>query len=129
MKVFVTSYGRPDMLETCLKSLARFELDITVIDNMENGNEFRHLAAWGLELTPNEPYIVTDSDIAITEDCPDDVIDKMLEVLDRFPNVMKVGLGINTANFPDPPPVTSPPFPTTHEAGFRWRRRAMGGNW
>ena len=104
MKVFVTSYGRREMLAKCLKSLERFDLDVTVIDNTTNGNEYRHLAAWGLELVPtDEPYIVTDEDCMVTDDCPP-FVEKMLWVLDKWPKVMKVGLGINTTNFPDPPP-------------------------
>ena len=92
------------MLDKCLKSLERFELDVTVIDNTTNGNEYRHLAAWGLEVVPrDEPYIVTDEDCAITDDCPP-FVEKMLWVLEKWPDVMKVGLGINTANFLDPPP-------------------------
>jgi hypothetical protein len=103
--VFVTSFGRPAMLELCLASLRQHGLgDITVIDNTTNGNEFRHLAAWGLDLVPKDrPYIVTDGDCAIAEDCPPDYMLKMIEVLVDWP-VDKVGLGINTANFLDPVP-------------------------
>ena len=106
MKVFVTAFHRPTMLATCLESLRSHGLtDITVIDNTENGNKFRHLAAWGLGLVPkDEPYIVTDGDCAISDDCPDDFMLKMLAVLHKWP-VEKVGLGINIANFPDPLPV------------------------
>ena len=39
--VFVTTFGRATMLERCLKSLERFDFDVTVIDNATNGNEFR----------------------------------------------------------------------------------------
>jgi hypothetical protein len=108
------------MLDQCIASLQKHGLDdITVIDNTGNAdaiwlgvksvladNSYRHLAPWGLELVPKDrPYIVTDDDCAITDDCPDDFIEKMLEVLKRWPELGKVGLGINTANFPDPPPV------------------------
>lgn len=106
MKVFVTTYGRKTMLEQCLASLERFpDLEITVVDNELNGNEFRHLAPWGLDLVPtDEPYIVTDGDCAVTPECPDNFVEKMLWVLEKWPDVTKVGLGINTANFLDPPP-------------------------
>ena len=91
--------------------------EITVIDNtggmlamdgvkiVSADNSFRHLAPWGLELIPEEgPYIVSDDDCALTDDCPDDFVKKMLSVLKKYPEVVKVGLGINTANFPDPAP-------------------------
>ena len=118
--VFITTNGRFEMLERCLITiLAHGLLDITVIDNtggdcpkfggvakiVRADNTFRHLAPWGLGLTPAGYYIVTDDDCAITDDCPDDFVEKMLSVLDRYPLYTKVGLGINTANFPDPAPV------------------------
>ena len=116
--VFVTTNGRFEMLDKCLASLERFDVEVTVIDNTGGTapqyhgvqrvvahNTYRHLAAWGLELVPlDQPYIVTDEDCAIAEGCPDDFVEKMLEVLDKYPKVAKVGLGINTANFPDPAP-------------------------
>ena len=116
--IFITSYGRHQMLARCIHSLRRFNFGpITVIDNQGDApllpgvkyiradNTFRQVAPWGLGLTPKGVYVVTDGDCAITDDCPDDLLEKMREVLDRFPDVQKVGAGINTANFPDPPPV------------------------
>jgi hypothetical protein len=118
--VFITTNGRWEMLATCIASLrARGLEDITVIDNTGTGdrgiptgvnyiaadNTYRHLAPWGMGLLPvDRPYIITDDDCAITDDCPDDFVEKMLAVLKAWPEVPKVGLGINTANFPDPPP-------------------------
>lgn len=108
------------MLDTCIVSLLKHGLtDITVIDNTGGStpqhrgvktipadNSFRHLAPWGLELVPKDrPYITTDDDCAITDDCPDDFLEKMLAVLKQWPELGKVGLGINTANFPDHAPV------------------------
>ena len=118
--VFVTTNGRFAMLRTAIMSFQAHGLeDITVVDNTGGAwpgmlgvkhviadNSYRHLAAWGMGLTPGKgPYVVTDDDCAITEDCPGDFLEKMLAVLERWPDVAKVGLGINTANFPDPAPV------------------------
>lgn len=120
MKVFVTTNGRFDMLTKCIMSLRRHGLhDITIVDNtggeaptflgvkcVLSDNTYRHLAPWGLDLVPkDQPYIVTDDDCAITDDCPDDFLDKMRDLLTKYVLVTKVGLGINTANFPDPAPV------------------------
>ena len=102
--VFVTSYGRHEMRDRCLASLERFDVDVTIVDNLTNGNEFRHLAPWGLELVPDGYYIVTDEDCAITDECPDNLLEKMQWVLEKWPDIPKVGAGINTANFLDPPP-------------------------
>ena len=116
--IFVTSYGRHQMLAQCLHSLRRFNVGpITVIDNLGTApllpgvkyvkadNTFRQVAPWGLGLVPTDRfYVVTDGDCAITDDCPTDLLEKMADVLRRYPDVMKVGAGINIANFPDPAP-------------------------
>jgi hypothetical protein len=117
--VFITSYGRLDMLGECLRSI----IDkpgigkITVVDNagrvpegpffdvVQADNTHRHLAPWKLGLVPKDRYyIVTDEDCALVEGCPDDFVDNLIAVLENYPEVSKVGLGINTANFLDPPP-------------------------
>ena len=119
--VFITTNGRFEMLETSLLSILAHGLtDITIIDNtggecpkfggvakiVRADNTYRHLAPWGLELVPKRrPYITTDDDCAIIPDCPYDFVEKMLAVLHDYREVSKVGLGINTANFPDPVPV------------------------
>lgn len=129
--VFITYRDRRTMLDECLDSLFAhgFEArDITIVDNdsevplgfspyddgpehyrgcavVTTRNEARQLAPWLLGLVPEDrPYIVTDCDCAIVPDCPGDLVDVMLDVLDTFPDVAKVGLGINTSNFLDPPP-------------------------
>ena len=118
--VFVTTNGRFKMLAVCVASMQAHGLeDITVVDNTGGAwpgmvgvkhviadNSYRHLAAWGMGAVPkDQPYIVTDDDCAIVEDCPGDFVEKMLAVLNEWPEMGKVGLGINTANFPDPAPV------------------------
>ena len=126
--VFITYRDRLSMLDRCLSSLLDHgwnERSITIIDNdshhwgdigsfdepyrgcgvVQGDNSYRQLAPWGMGLVPKDrPYIVTDCDCAIVPECPDDLVEKMLEVLERWPEVAKVGLGINTANFLDPPP-------------------------
>jgi hypothetical protein len=117
--VFITYRDRADMLSACLTSLWDYGFDdVTVIDNdsarpyrewgvkvVRSDNSYRQLAPWGLGLVPKDrPYIVSDSDCMIADTCPDDLVERMLEVLERWPEVAKVGLGINTANFLDPPP-------------------------
>ncbi len=129
--VFITYRDRLSMLDRCLSSLLDHgwnERSITIIDNgdelatgriaiglaigpyrgcevVQGDNSYRQLAPWGMGLVPKDrPYIVTDCDCAIVPECPDDIVEKMLEVLKFWPEVAKVGLGINTANFLDPPP-------------------------
>ena len=117
--VYITTNGRWEMLHRCVESMRRFpELGpITVVDNtggmvamdgveiVHADNTYRHLAPWALEIVPKDrPYIVTDEDCAITDDCPEDVVNQMVVTLMKLSDVMKVGLGINTANFLDPAP-------------------------
>ena len=46
-------------------------------------------------------FIVSDPDVVPTEDCPDDAIDILSDVLDRFPDRVKAGFGIRIDDLPD----------------------------
>lgn len=100
--VFVTSFGRYEMLDKCLLSLRRFGValgPITVVDNTKNGNAFRHLAPWGLGLVPSDrPYIVCDEDIEIDPGCPSDLVERLMFASFVAP---KVGLQIRTDDVPE----------------------------
>ena len=96
---FVTSFGRTTMLELCVASLRRFNLDVTVVDNTTNGNKFRQAAPWGLGLVPKDrPYIVCDEDIEIDPECPADLIEQLLDV--SWYRRTKIGLQIRTDDVP-----------------------------
>lgn len=62
-------------------------------------------APWGAHIVDSleTPYIVTDPDVVPTEQCPMDLIPKMLEVFDRYraQGCTKVGPGIRIDNLPD----------------------------
>lgn len=89
------------MLADCLMSLSRFFEDVVVIDNTTNGNVYREQAPWGLGLVPrNQPYVVCDEDIEIDRDCPDDLVQCLLDASEIFP---KVGLQIRTDDVPEVP--------------------------
>jgi hypothetical protein len=97
--VFVTSFGRYEMLMRCLTSLDRFFDDITTVDNTANGNRFREQAPWALGLVPHDrPYIVCDEDIEIDPSCPDDLFGRLLDASFEF---YKVGLQIRTDDVPE----------------------------
>lgn len=59
---------------------------------------FGHKALWdsGIleKLNIETPYIYTDSDILLSAECPDDVIERCLMLLRRNPLLKKVGLGL-----------------------------------
>jgi hypothetical protein len=111
---FITSFGRYSMLNKCIASLKRFDLDVTVVDNTGNlsawwdvkvvhaDNTFRHLSPWALGLVPKDrPYIVCDEDIEIDRDCPDDLLDQLLDT--SWPANIKVGIQIRTDDVPEVP--------------------------
>ena len=86
------------MLEKCLASLERFDLDVTVVDNTTNGNVYREQAPWGLGLVPKDrPYIVCDEDIEIDPECPPNLVEALLDVSWHY---LKVGLQIRTDDVP-----------------------------
>jgi hypothetical protein len=49
----------------------------------------------------DRPFIVTDPDIVPYEDCPSDWIGRWFQILDEFPDIVKVGFGLPTNDLPD----------------------------
>lgn len=116
--VFVTYRDRYNfLLRTIVSLLERGFDDITVIDNdsaepltvpgivkvVRSDNTHRQLAPWMLELVPTDSYyIVQDCDIEL--DCPPDVESYLIDALEAFPQIEKIGLGIRTDDLLFPPP-------------------------
>jgi hypothetical protein len=50
---------------------------------------------------PDERFIVTDCDVIPDPDCPANWPDRMFKLLDRYPAIRKVGLGLRTDDIPD----------------------------
>lgn len=46
-------------------------------------------------------YVYTDSDVVLDESCPDDFMEKFVNVLTKYSNSQKVGFGIRIDNLPD----------------------------
>lgn len=46
-------------------------------------------------------YVVTDPDIIPASDCPSNVLEKFGQLLERYPNVVKVGFGLKIDDLPD----------------------------
>ena len=49
---------------------------------------------------PAARYIVTDCDVAVDRDCPEDWVDHLSAILEQHPDRCKVGLGLRTDNLP-----------------------------
>jgi hypothetical protein len=50
---------------------------------------------------PDERYVETDPDVVPDADCPLDAIDRFGELLDRHPDVVKVGFGLRIDDLPE----------------------------
>jgi hypothetical protein len=64
-----------------------------------------HLAPWQAgvirdRVRPEERYVETDPDVVPDEHCPLDALDYFGELLDRFPEVNKVGFGLRIDDLP-----------------------------
>lgn len=126
--VFITYRDRLPFLTQTLNSLflSGFD-DITVIDNdsdtskrapgkilctdnswreyrvIHSDNSGRQLTPWLMDLVPDDSYyIVMDCDVEL--DCPDDVAEHLIGILERHPEIPKVGLGIRVDDLLFPPP-------------------------
>ena len=66
-----------------------------------------YLALWATELYREfcgAHFIYTDSDVVPEESCPNDFIERLLDCLDRFPQLEKVGFGLRIDDIPDTNP-------------------------
>jgi hypothetical protein len=64
-----------------------------------------HLAPWeasviDIHIGPDEYYVETDCDVVPESFCPGDVLDLLRQVLDRYPEHCKAGLGLRIDNLP-----------------------------
>lgn len=119
--VFVVVRDRFEQLKSTVSQLERGEsVDIILVDNNStyeptvewlrnsphkviylNTNTGHH-APWISGLIPtNSVYCVTDPDVKLVDECPNDWPSVMLELLQRFPDQNKVGVSLRLDNIPD----------------------------
>jgi len=69
------------------------------------GQNVGHKALWLTDsvsdLRESTPFIFTDPDIVPIDDCPVDAIEMFADVLDRHPDIKKVGFGLKIDDIPD----------------------------
>lgn len=123
-QVVIISRDRLDCLQRLMTWLESAEGvgQIHIVDNastwqplVEYLHESPHTVHWlGVNLGHHAPWItgliseisqsrfvVTDPDVVPDESCPPDVIPHLHSILDRFPDVDKVGLGLRIDDLPD----------------------------
>jgi len=52
-------------------------------------------------IDPEKPFILNDSDIVPSEDCPGNVLEFLFDVMRAFPERAKIGLGLELSDLPD----------------------------
>lgn len=82
-------------------------LDATPHEVVRLGDNLGSRAIWLAELVPGEPYVYTDPDVLPTEECPLDAVDRLAFLLDRYPAVPKVALGLKLDDVRDDLPCLS----------------------
>lgn len=65
-----------------------------------------HLALWDLQVINKldlleSPIVYTDSDVIPTEYCPNDFLQYMWDLLQKYPDIPKVGFGLKIDDLPD----------------------------
>ena len=119
--VFVIVRDRFEQLRQTVQALEKSEgIDIVLVDNQTtyeptveylkssshkviylNGN-YGHHSPWSCGLVPNDShFVVTDPDVKLMDECPNDWVFYMREVLDMYPNILKVGISLRIDNLPD----------------------------
>lgn len=73
------------------------------VHNMERN--YGHLVLWESgefdDVIDHHNFVLSDCDILPVESCPPDVIARLAEILDRYPNFTKVGLCLRIDDIPD----------------------------
>ncbi len=72
----------------------------TVVQVVQLGRNLGHAALWksGIleSLSVESPYVYTDSDVVPVSECPKDFLKQFMDILQRYPLLKKVGLGLKT---------------------------------
>ncbi|NTW45580.1 MAG: glycosyltransferase family 2 protein [Candidatus Moranbacteria bacterium] len=122
--VFIVSFNRLKYLRALVSWLeASGYTDIRIVDNASTyppllsylyscghtvhrmDRNFGHLVVWESnafsDVIDRERYVVTDCDVVPDALCPLDAISYFSDVLDRYPDVTKVGFGLRIDDLPD----------------------------
>lgn len=120
--VILNSFNRPKYLEQAVASLqSRGYENIYVVDNASTyqplldyyersglrvyylSQNVGYLALWKTGVFADfagKHYVYSDGDVVLDGDCPSDFIEQLAGVLDRFPAISKVGMGLRIDDLP-----------------------------
>ena len=122
--IIINNFNRLEMLKQLISALEqRGHHNIIIIDNQSTypplldyykttpykvillDNNYGYLALWkapGLfKQFKNHFYVYTDPDVVPDEGCPDDFMNRFLNVMKKYPSCQKVGFGIRIDDLPD----------------------------
>lgn len=121
--IIINNYNRLDYLTQLIASLeARGYRNIRIIDNKSNyppllkyydtcpykvyrlAENVGYLAIWETDIYKEYEksyYVYTDSDMRIVDECPDDFMDKFINILEKYPMAQKAGFGLKIDDLPD----------------------------
>ena len=78
----------------------RLEQNTPQINVIRLGRNIGHRAIWEAGILEtmqvDTPYVYTDPDVVPVKECPSNVLQRMLEILQKYPFLKKVGLGLKT---------------------------------
>ena len=78
----------------------RLEQNVPQINVIRLGRNIGHRALWEAGILEtmqvDTPYVYTDPDVVPVKECPSNVLQRMLEILQKYPFLKKVGLGLKT---------------------------------
>jgi hypothetical protein len=121
--IIINNYNRLDYLKQLIGSLeSRGYHNIRIIDNKSNyqplldyydscpykvyrlDKNVGYLSIWQTDIYKEyirSYYVYTDSDMRITDDCPDDFMAKFVGILKKYPMAQKAGFGLKIDDLPD----------------------------
>lgn len=124
--IFIISYNRLGYLRRLIKRLEQCGLEeIHIIDNNSSypplleyyknsmykvhflKKNYGHMVFWEceeFEKYRNDFYVVTDPDIIPVDECPEDFMERFFALLEKYPNVRKVGFSLKLDDLPDKNP-------------------------
>lgn len=122
--VFIISYNRFTYLKSIVDWLENLGFkNIHIVDNNSTypplleylnkskhdvvrlSHNYGHLVIWNSNkfdlIVKNKYYIVTDCDVLPMNECPNDIVEYFISILDKYKNITKVGFSLNIDDIPD----------------------------